>query len=1175
MSRAAPLPFSVRAATSFSSTIQKAARPPAAEHVNRHLRNLRLRTSSIGTIPQDANVGLHNHVRPESVAYLRLKPRSLIHARSASSASAVRVTEEEDSYDWYDWNHNYQLPAYVDPYLPLAFSSHHARVGGRSAVELNAQAVTDEGLDAGESSYTTGASTPTRSPTIHPPSTHESCPPANETTTTWSEIQAALQLPPQAAGAALQECVNRDCHGVLCLIRSNATPKEWHKILDGSRQALRVLRIEKRSLKLPDTIVPMRILQILASIQSGQTAKSLGLLSRLLAEASPKTIAQYLSPLLMVIQQSSARHHRPEDVLAALVHLFNKRNMTSQKLNTSLRKAAAKVGASIADPVSWLKQEVDKVKTIPDAMRSQMLQEAIAEAVVFATKDTASASTLKNLYDEIFRLQINISRNSAAGLSLKFAQLGSREDALSIYASTRLEGTTDKPVPEQYVRMLHHIDELGEVARILSQDSRSTEPRFISDVLKYCIQRGEEDMASKIVLLHYPRVSEALYGDLPKTQLLKKEEQVLQWLFTAYLDSGDLTKAHGIMQTMIAQGVSLRLAQYNALLKAFVVRADIDSAHRLLDHMRRASIAPDLNIYSTLMSLYVNQKVPGAVENIFDEMQKEGIVPDAVAYAIVLNAYLEAGDWTRAATVWRECPTDVRGDKSIVNTLLKGMVLLSAPFQEVYRMFASVFPDPSKADAQTWTMLIQSACDGGHLPRARELFSDFIHLSKQEHSTLRLDHFLTSVLVIGHIRNGEIATAKEIYDAMEKEGVMNTSVTYATIIDAALKGQWPMSATRAKELAHRLLDQTTRLQREPRRGRGQPVENIIVPLIRSAVKVGDIAEVERYFKLAIEKGVQPSIPLYTMLLDTYRRAGEYERVQQVWEGIYALAIEQKAGPPGAEGSRGNASQDRRLCVPLSVYIEAMSSASRHQDILRVWSDLHEHGFGFDAHNWNHLAVSLTRSGDILRAFNIVENVLIKREEEIAARRFSGLRPESELEPVVRVDFSTDNHTSLLEEHLLLDPAQRPPNRRHEFREDLESYRAIRQERSFQLDSPSDKPTPVFDSNIFTRWRPTDAMWRPAYLTIAVLDRAYLQLENGRSVFGLMAGEEEDGDVGEELGVNLEPSSGAPAQHRKGTPMALLTKINSKYAKTVSLIMLHRRKRKDGELIRKRSNNNNV
>jgi pentatricopeptide repeat-containing protein PET309 len=541
-------------------------------------------------------------------------------------------------------------------------------------------------------------------------------------------------------------------------------------------------------------------------------------------------------------------------------------------------------------------------------------------------------------------------------------------------------------------------------------------------------------------------------------------------------------------------------------------------------------------------------------------MEQQGISPDAIAFAIPLNAYIDAGDWTEASKFWQRLPPDIQADHNIVNVLLKGMVILSAPFAEVYRVFSSAFPDNSQADQRAWTLLIQSACDSGDLPHARELYQDFKRLTRFKGSKLYVDHFLASILIVGHIRYGEIAIAKRLQKNLEQVGAKNTSVTYAVVIDGALRGRWPMTAASAKELGFRLLAESEALERETSTSRGRPVENIVAPLIQSAIRDGDIAEVEHLFAITLEKEAQPSVLLYTMLLDAYRHAGEHDRVQQVWDAIRNTVVEQEATFESPIG------HDSRLCIPLSIYIDAMSAANRHEDVLRTWADLRERGFGFDSHNWNHLAVSLLRNGEVLKAFDIVENVLIKRQEELKSREYVGIRPEAAFQEELSLDLSVSGNSTALQEHLLLDPAHRPPNRRHEHRDDAVAYRALRLERTAKADRLAPPAGLNFDPNVFEKWRPTDAMWRPSYLTMASLDKMYSELEHGRSsMFALMAEEEEDGEFGRETDGDV-----APSRTRHSSPPALLAKINSKYAKTVSLIMLHRRKKADRAVIRKKA-----
>lgn len=964
----------------------------------------------------------------------------------------------------------------------------------------------------------------------------------------------------------LKACVSRDLPGAIQMAESRATLLEWRKILHRARQAVHDLRSERKSSLLSDRAAPIRIMQVYASIHVGETTKALGLLSRLLADASPKMINRHLLPHLVPALERLSTAEDHSRVLAALTPLFADQRSLAWHCPASLRTTIARLGRSIGDPVAWLQAQLGKARKIPSVVKRQTFERGSAELILFGVIDTASPRTLCNLYAEIERSGNTISTSALANLASKLARMGLREQALSIHSTIDMNVKFDTNTANTVLRMLHDLGLNDAAAHMLVTQSISVDPKLLLDTLGYCVKHRQQNIVLAILAQNVPRVAETLSGQALAKKLSNLDEEVLRRLFTLYTSIGDLSQAEAILQVMEARDVKLGTGFYNALFKAYTVRDDAVSAFRLLNQMQERSLTLDRFTYTTLMSLYVNLKQTVAVQRTFDKMQQKGIVPDSISHAILLNAYIEAGDWSKAANIWESLPRDMQSDHNVANTLLKGMVLLSAPYQEVYRLFISAYTAPSKADQIAWTILIQSACDSGNLARARELYDDFKLLTRQRESTLRLDHYLSSILVVGHIRYGEIISAKRIHDEMQQEGVVNTSVIYASIIEASLRGLWPMPASRAKEVAHRLLKESDALQREPHKRGVQPVENIIVPLMRSAIRDRDIEEAERLFELAVEKAGQPSIALHSMLLDAYRQAGEYDRVQQVWDAIFASVVEERTTRSRLGGSDNKLGSDRRLCIPFSIYIDAMSSAKRGENIRGVWADMRKHGFGFDAHNWNHFAVALARSGDVLRAFDIVENVLIKFQEEVSSRPFIGIRPANLDSGSSSESPISASSPSILGEQSL-EPIPRPPNRRHEFRRDSVAYDTLRRERSLIVDPAARSNSLDFDPNIFGSFRPTDVMWRPTYLTVAVLERMYTDMEQGRSLVALVAPEEEEGELERATGPDGEDSNQIV---QRSSPVALLAKVNSKYAKTVSLIMLHRRKRKDMDLVRKRT-----
>jgi hypothetical protein len=217
-----------------------------------------------------------------------------------------------------------------------------------------------------------------------------------------------------------------------------------------------------------------------------------------------------------------------------------------------------------------------------------------------------------------------------------------------------------------------------------------------------------------------------------------------------------------------------------------------------------------------------------------------------------------------------------------------------------------------------------------------------------------------------------------------------------------------------------------------------------------------------------------------------------------------------------------------LCIPLSIVLITLGKEKRLLDIKETWNAVRTAGFGFDASNFNHLAVSLAQSGDVEGAFDVVENVLIEAE----ATEIDDIRP--------TIPDATE-------------PSFRPPNRRIENMSN-DSYR------------PDVGAEPLNDLVSTTN---NDTLWGPHFKTLATLDTLISQLEtseSNRAWLGLMSEEAEAEEDSEGDGSPVELAqfdtcvrNANTGQPKKTTAKGLLMKLNRKYSKAMALVMFHRRK----------------
>lgn len=191
--------------------------------------------------------------------------------------------------------------------------------------------------------------------------------------------------------------------------------------------------------------------------------------------------------------------------------------------------------------------------------------------------------------------------------------------------------------------------------------------------------------------------------------------------------------------------------------------------------------------------------------------------------------------------------------------------------------------------------------------------------------------------------------------------------------------------------------------------RQQASHRLLAPIIQSYVKLARPAKALEVVKELVEslenesKGSRKKgkrlieLDVYTMLLDGYRRANDPMGVMEIWERIFkeakvtseddrlrSILMEKTLKLSGLDqstiesGGGVNPSQTKsyKLCLPLSIYTDSLSSHGFHQELRSTWESVQEAGFAFDPANFNHLCLASFKSGNPRLAWEIVEYVLL-------------------------------------------------------------------------------------------------------------------------------------------------------------------------------------------------------
>lgn len=453
-------------------------------------------------------------------------------------------------------------------------------------------------------------------------------------------------------------------------------------------------------------------------------------------------------------------------------------------------------------------------------------------------------------------------------------------------------------------------------------------------------------------------------------------------------DSAGLSKWLG---NMIADGVMPDRHVYNILLEDCVRRGKFEEMASIIEEMRLRRQPPLTETYTTIITALAKRGDPVTAESVYKRALREGVRPDRQMVASLITAHAEVGSWKGVIRAYDYLAASVdrhlRPRIDVYNILLNAYVLAGSPFEVVADVFQKMEESGVRPTAHTFSILIKSACDSGQMDVAMRVFMELDGLARSWETGMKVNVYALTILMGGYLRIGDRLKAKEIYDEMLFRGIDPTSVTYGSIIKAYVSEGRQGGIRLACDFMKSLLDSPDQsrkwLSKTYRRFSG--FENIYSPLMTLFARKAKPEQVEGLMDDMVKAGGERTLSTLTLLLNAYRNAGNADECRRVWDEILPIALrflqtgELLGGLGSTDPEAPRPDLHRRanvICVPLSIHMDALSAAGEHAEVAGVWQAVRAHGFALDSHNWNHLMVVLVRAGEIERAFQILDRVII-------------------------------------------------------------------------------------------------------------------------------------------------------------------------------------------------------
>ena len=464
----------------------------------------------------------------------------------------------------------------------------------------------------------------------------------------------------------------------------------------------------------------------------------------------------------------------------------------------------------------------------------------------------------------------------------------------------------------------------------------------------------------------------------------------------AYAQAGDMDHIHEWIKRMIEDNITPDDHTYGVLVKGLSISRNTTSLFQLLERMKSSGVTFGLYGYTTLISFLAKTGDSVGAERTYQRAVKQGIKPDIKILNALMFAHVQAEYWQGVIEVFgyiKNLPGKrYRPATSTYNTLLKAYVLVGSSFSTVRDLVVELEAIGTRPDVRTFALLVQSACDNEEFEAALGLLGHMDKLTSKTRLDLEVTVYVLTILMGSFLRNGDKTRAREMYELMRARNIVPTAIAYSTIIHAYAQGSSPKSLELAEEFLARLAseepeDNGLRAGWIARSGgRSLALDTLYQPLMHVYARLQRVEDVERLQQELLYHGGTTTLGGLAALLAAYRSIGDVAAGKDTWSLIYDMASKRaKLGDTlsGVNNDREKkphrrevVSQSNILCIPLSIYIDLLSSTGHHAEVAEVWYQLRTDGFTFDSHNWNHLTIALIRAGEPERAFAILERVIL-------------------------------------------------------------------------------------------------------------------------------------------------------------------------------------------------------
>ncbi|XP_059632863.1 pentatricopeptide repeat-containing protein At1g06710, mitochondrial [Cornus florida] len=352
-------------------------------------------------------------------------------------------------------------------------------------------------------------------------------------------------------------------------------------------------------------------------------------------------------------------------------------------------------------------------------------------------------------------------------------------------------------------------------------------------------------------------------------------------LIHAYLKARNLPNANALFEMMLLEGCIPNVVTYTALIDGHCKAGEIEKACQIYARMRGSGMIPDVDMYfraddgnttepnvvtygALVDGLCKAHKVKEA-RNLLDAMSVEGCEPNHIVYDALIDGFCKVGKLDEAQEVFgkmQECGyiPNVYTYSSLIDRLFKDKRLDLA-----LKVLSKMLENSCPPNVIIYTEMIDGLCKVGKTDEAYKL------MVMMEEKGCHPNVVTYTAMIDGYGKAGKVDKCLEVLEQMGAKGCAPNYVTYRVLINHCC-------AAGLLDEAHQLLEEMKQTY-WPRHMASY--RKVIEGFSREFITTLGLLE-----ELSQNDSV-PILPVYRILIDSFRKAGRLEVALELLREISA------------------------------------------------------------------------------------------------------------------------------------------------------------------------------------------------------------------------------------------------------------------------------------------------